>query len=45
MSGKGLILMVALLGAVLFQATITAGQGGPQSMSEMHIMPIIYSAW
>ena len=36
MSGKGPILMLVLLGAVLFQADITFGQGGQQSMSEMH---------
>ena len=40
MSEKGPIVMLVLLGAVLFQATITFGQGGRQSMSEMHMLLI-----
>ena len=49
MSGKGPILMLVLLGAVFFQADIAFGQGGQQSMSEMHMLLIysiiLYSVW
>ena len=49
MSGKGPILMLMLLGAVLLQAGITFGQGGPPTQSELYILLIysikLYSVW